>query len=451
MKVGFFTLGCKVNQYETAALKGLFHQEGFEIVSPEDEADIYIINSCTVTHVGDKKSCQALRRYRRAHPDALIVFTGCFPQAHPDLIDKFNEADIVTGTNHRLKLPQLIYEYLADYKRRIEIHAYDAQQSIELLPIEQITEHTRAYVKIEDGCNRYCSYCIIPTARGHVRSKSLPALAEEFAALAKSGYQEIVLVGINLSSYGMDLSNTVDLADVVKMASSFEGIKRIRLGSLEPDLMTDSVIEKLSNIPKLCPQFHLSLQSGCDETLKRMRRRYTSAEFYELVQKIRNKFQNPSITTDVMVGFPGETDQDFLQSLYFVEKAAFSKVHIFPFSPRRGTPAYNMSYQLSNRQKQERAVKMETVAKLSRDKFLQAEIGKIEPILFEKQIGKRADGYTMNYIPVTIHTKQQLSGQIHMVQIIDIQHNRCIGRLLDVNPQSAEAAAFKEMCMKQLI
>ena len=320
-------MGCKVNQNETGALQQLFFENGYEIVGPEDAADVYIVNSCTVTAGGDKKSRQWLRRCKRETPAAVTVLTGCYPQAFPTEAEAVTEADIVTGTRMRSKLVADVQQFLQTGERVVDIAAHTTNELFEELPSEQPLGHTRAFLKIEDGCNRACAYCIIPKARGRVRSRGLDNVLAELHHLAAEGYREVVLSGINLCCYGRDIGSS--LAEVVELAAAVPGIERIRLGSVEPDLLPDETLQRLAAVPKLCPQFHLSLQSGCVKTLQAMNRHYTPAQYAEVIRKMRALFDRPVFTTDVIVGFPGESEADFAESLAFVQQIEFLKVHVF--------------------------------------------------------------------------------------------------------------------------
>ena len=323
MKAAFHTLGCKVNQYESQAMAQSLEKQGFIIVDSSENADVYIVNSCTVTAESDRKTRQAVRKFKKLHPESIVVLTGCMTQAFPEYGEKLSEADIVIGNKSNRFLGGYINQYINGSGRVFAVDLHKTGDDFAGDTISTFRERTRANVKIEDGCNRFCSYCIIPYARGRVRSKPLDELKKEIAQLEKNGFSEIVLVGINLSAYGMGTDNNI--VDAVKVAASFDGIKRVRLGSLEPDHITDEIISGLSAIPEFCPQFHISLQSGCDNTLKRMNRHYTSGEYYELCRKLRAAFDDTMLTTDVMVGFPGETAEDFESSLEFVKKVGLSR------------------------------------------------------------------------------------------------------------------------------
>lgn len=429
MRIAFYTLGCKVNQYESEALSSAFIRNGYTLVSAEESADVYVINSCTVTASGDKKNRQVLRRLRRQHPNAILALTGCFPQAFPEQAEKLIEADIIRGARDRMKLIQDVETVLSTGIRIVDLPPHERTESFESMRVERFHERTRAFVKIEDGCDKYCTYCIIPKARGPIRSKPLEELKKELFALAKNGYKEVVLVGINLSSYGKELK--VSLTDAVELACSIEGIERVRLGSLEPELLSDEDISRLAKLPKFCPQFHLSLQSGCDQTLKRMNRHYSSAEYAEIVQKIRSHFENPSITTDIMVGFPGETEEEFEASLHFAREIQFAKAHVFAYSRRSGTGADRMPNQLTRSQKEARSDRMIKATDQDRLRFLDSQIGRYEKVLFETETTDGySEGYTPNYCPVKVKSDTSLSGQILSIQLERVEKDYCIGSLI---------------------
>ena len=333
-KVFFITFGCKVNQYETDSMRSEFVSQGFVETDSADDADIIIINSCTVTGSGDSKSLYSVRKMRKIAPNAIIALTGCLPQAAPETAAKIPEADIVAGTKDRRKLPELVRSVNAERWHIVAIDQYGAHDEFELTRFEGAQDKTRAFVKIQDGCNQFCSYCIIPYARGRLRSKPIDALKDEVSRLAQSGRREIVLVGINLAFYGVEFG--LRLADAVEVCCKTEGIERVRLGSLEPEMLSDEDLRRLAALPELCPQFHLSLQSGSENTLKAMNRKYTAADYFTLTQKIRAAFPNASFTTDIMVGFPTETEEDFAESMRFAEKIGFAKIHVFQYSPRTG-------------------------------------------------------------------------------------------------------------------
>lgn len=428
-KIAFFTLGCKVNQYETGALEERFSEEGFEIVPFDDFADVYVINSCTVTAVGDKKSRAMMRRAKKLNPNAIVALTGCFPQAFPDEASALTEVDIITGNKNRQTLIDAVKQSLGTKQRIVKIEAFSPKDPFEPMRVKNFSDRTRAFLKIEDGCDRYCSYCIIPFARGPVRSKPLNDVLEDAKILYENGYREIVLTGINLSSYGKDIS--VSFSDAVAEICRSLPEVRIRLGSLEPDLMSQKDINTLAGLDNFCPQFHLALQSGCDDTLKRMRRRYDSAMYADLVNRIRAAFPDASITTDVMTGFPGESQEEFQKSLDFVRSVGFLKVHIFPYSKRKGSKAADMPGQLTLAEKKHRCDIMNNVTEKSRQEFLLSQIGKTVSVLFESAFKDGiCEGYSMNYTPVQVASDTSLEGQVLNVRITSLHGDCCFGELI---------------------
>lgn len=414
MTVSFYTLGCKVNQYETESMKNILLKNGFEL---SENGDIAIVNSCTVTAESDRKTRQLLNRIRKNNKNVIIVLTGCMPQAHPEKAAEFN-ADIVIGNTSRRDILKAINAYLKNKERIIELEKHEKDEEFFECPIESFSEKTRAFMKIEDGCNRACTYCIIPKARGRVRSRRLEDIKTEAEVLAKKGYKEIVLTGINLSSYEFGLEKAV------KAVAETEGIKRVRLGSLEPDLMTNELLKALSVIPEFCPNFHLSLQAGCDNTLKRMNRFYTKEEYATLVKNIFEIFENPSITTDVMVGFAGENEEDFIESCKFVEDIEFAHVHIFPYSIRSGTFAASFKDQVTKTEKTRRVKIMEEAAKKAALKFNTKQIGKTLPVLIESD----NTGYTDNYVKVTVLEKAN-EGEILKIEITSADSDGLYGTI----------------------
>lgn len=430
MNFNIVTLGCKVNQYESQAMREAMLKNGFTLSDDKEKADITIINSCTVTSVSDAKNRKIISRARRANPDGVIVLTGCMPQAFPDDYKSFKDCDIVLGNAKRSELVPSIKKFFAEKHGFIEITEHCGNKELfENLSVSSFDGHTRAFVKIEDGCNRFCSYCIIPYARGRVRSKSLESLKAEINNIADSGYKEVVLVGINLSAYG--LGENFNLADAVEICCNTEGIERVRLGSIEPEQMDDEMISRLSKQKKFCPQFHLSLQSGCDNTLKAMNRHYNTVEYAAIVQKLRNAFENSSITTDVMVGFAGESEQDFRESMNFVKSIGFAKVHVFPYSRRKGTKAYDAPNQVQPAEKEKRASLMGDLVEKSRFEFLSYQIGKTESVLIERLRHDYLEGYTKNYTPVHICSKDSsLCGKIIDVNIVAAKDDYCLGELV---------------------
>ena len=429
MKVKFVTLGCKVNQVESEAMREALLAAGFQEAAGGETADVVVVNSCTVTATSDQKARQALRREKKRNPGAVAVLTGCWPQAFPQEAEEFLEADVVLGTARRGDLVPRLLEYLSTKQRVVDIAPHQKGEKFEKLSISAMHGRTRAFVKIEDGCDRFCSYCIIPYARGRVRSKPLEDIREEAARLGEAGYKEVVLTGINLPAYGKDLGG--DLCDAVEAACAAPGILRVRLGSLEPEQLTPPVIARLAAQEKLCPQFHLSLQSGCDDTLRRMNRHYTTAEYRQIVGDLRNAFPNCAVTTDIMVGFAGETEEEFAKSLAFAKEIAFAKVHVFAYSRRPGTRAYDMPGQVPNREKERRSREMIAATLETQRAFFAAQTGRVEEVLFEQERDRNVyEGYTRNYTPVRVASAAPLQGQIRQVRLTQALEDFCLGELV---------------------
>lgn len=432
MYIYFQTFGCKVNQYETAAVADLFDRDRFTVTDDPFLCDVCIINSCCVTAESVSKMRQFLRRMRRLCPDAVIAVTGCAPQGEPDI--SLPEADIVTGTKNRAALPALVDSFLSDRRNVTDISPYNGSEIFEPLRCAADKGHTRAFLKIQDGCSRFCSYCIIPYTRGRIRSKSPDMLRDDVSALSSAGYSEIVLTGINLGFYGREYG--ISIADAVNICAGSENIQRIRLGSLEPELLSDPVLEKLAAQPKLCPSFHLSLQSGCEKTLRSMNRKYTPDEYKHTVEKVRDMFPECSVTTDIMTGFPGETEEDFGESAAFAESIGFSDIHVFPYSVRKGTKAALMPCQVDGGEKHRRAAVISQIAKRSREKFLDGQLGKTFPVLFEREKSDGScGGYTPNYTFIKILTKnskKHLRNLVFYVTIDRIEENMCYGSFADI-------------------
>lgn len=431
MKAYFYTFGCKVNQYETENIKESFMNLGYESTQVPNEADICVINSCTVTSMSDKKNRQLIHKIRKENPLSIIVLTGCFPQAFSDEAEKLFDVDIITGSSNKKEIPKLVEQFLINHQRIISIVPHSKDEKFEEMKNSEYIEKTRAYIKIQDGCDQYCTYCIIPYARGHIRSKPLIQLKEELVTLAQSGHKEIILVGINLSCYGKDIG--LRLIDAIEASCEINGIERVRLGSLEPELLSDEDITRMSKQPKLCPQFHLSLQSGCDKTLKAMNRKYNSEEYFEIVCKLRSAFIDCAITTDIMVGFPDENDEDFNESFEFAKKVGFSKIHVFPYSRRIGTIADKRSGQIPSEIKKIRATAMNEMAAITQRNFLNNQIGKVFPILFEAEASNEFhQGYSPNYTLVKVTSQnfdKSLRRTIFCVKIISVENDYCIGEL----------------------
>lgn len=428
MKAAFYTLGCKVNQAESEYMAELLQKAGFEIVNPNDEADYYIVNSCTVTATADQKTRQSVRRFKRKHPNSTVILTGCMPQAFPKDAEKLEQADIVLGNKNDNDILDLINKHAAQKNRIIRLSEHQNGEKFAPCSVRAFGGRVRAFVKIEDGCDRFCSYCIIPKSRGRVRSKPLEDLKQEVTDLAANGIKEVVLVGINLSAYGK--GTDFNIADAVETCAGVNGISRIRLGSLEPDHITDSIISRLSTVHKFCPQFHISLQSGCNKTLKNMNRHYTAEEYEELCNKLRAAFKDCTLTTDVMVGFHEETEQDFEESLAFVKRISFEKVHVFPYSERTGTAASKRGDSVSKQEKDRRASVMIAETEKIRQNYLESQIGRKVRLLVEGRANSEyLRGYTKNYLPVLLKSAQDITGCETDCIIQSVKNDECIANL----------------------
>ena len=412
MKAALHNLGCKVNAYETEAMQQILEEAGYEIVPFSEYADVYVINTCSVTNMADRKSRQMLHRAKKQNPDAIVVGAGCYVQTKEAqaLVDE--SIDIVIGNNKKHELVPLLREYEASHRKMACVADINHEkQAYEELSLSRTAEHTRAFIKVQDGCNQFCTYCIIPFARGRVRSRELPDVLQEIRTLAKSGYREVVLTGIHLSSYGVD--NGESLLHLIEAVYELEGIERIRLGSLEPRIVTDAFAKRLSELPKICPHFHLSLQSGCDTVLSRMNRRYDTAEYEVGCALLRRYFEHPAITTDVIVGFPGETDEEFETTERYLERIHFYEMHIFQYSRREGTKAAAMPDQVPEAVKKERSEKLLALGHRMSEEFRRYYLGRQVTALLEEEFlydGKRYyTGYTKEYVKVAVETKKDLS------------------------------------------
>ena len=418
MRVCFYTLGCKVNLNETGALEQMFRGAGFTIVPEGEEADVFVVNSCTVTNFGDQKSRKWLRRAKRENPGAVTVLTGCYPQAFPEEAANFLEADLVCGNGDRKAILDNVLKLLDGHERIVAVTPHKRGELFEELPVERFETHTRAFIKVEDGCNRQCAYCVIPRARGPVRSRDEASILAELRQLAAAGYREVVLSAISLPSYGLDTGT--NLVELVEHCAEVEGIERIRLGSLDPDMLTPEFIARLAAVDKLCPQFHLSLQSGCTATLRRMRRVYTAEQYAQVVADIRTAYGDRpvSFTTDCICGFPGETVEDFEESCAFLKQIGFLKVHVFPYSRRSGTPAYDFPDQVHEREKQERSRTMNALAEELRRDVLTTYEGMEDEVLLETALSETLfTGYTRLYVPVVVSAPGRKSGEIVRVRL----------------------------------
>ena len=412
MKAALHNLGCKVNAYETEAMQQILEEAGYEIVPFSEYADVYVINTCSVTNMADRKSRQMLHRAKKQNPDAIVVGAGCYVQTKEAqaLVDE--SIDIVIGNNKKHELVPLLREYEASHRKMACVADINHEkQAYEELSLSRTAEHTRAFIKVQDGCNQFCTYCIIPFARGRVRSRELPDVLQEIRTLAKSGYREVVLTGIHLSSYGVD--NGESLLHLIEAVHELEGIERIRLGSLEPRIVTEEFAKELACLPKICPHFHLSLQSGCDATLKRMNRRYDAAEYREKCELLRKYFENPALTTDVIVGFPQESDEEFETTERYLERIHFYEMHIFQYSRREGTKAAAMPDQVPEAVKKERSEKLLALGHRMSEEFRRYYLGRQVTALLEEEFlydGKRYyTGYTKEYVKVAVETEKDLS------------------------------------------
>ncbi len=407
--IALHNLGCKVNAYEMEVMQQKFLESGYKIVPFDSPADIYLINTCTVTNIADRKSRQMLHRARRLNPGAVVVAVGCYVQSDPLRVQRDDGVDLAVGNDRKGDIVRIVEAFLKDRTLKSRVTDIAGVREYEPLCLTGTADHTRAYIKIQDGCNQFCSYCIIPYARGRVRSRSPQDVLQEVSALAKKGYREVVLTGIHLSSYGMDFDGDAGGAHLLKLIEEIakvDGIGRIRLGSLEPRIITEEFAARLAAVPRVCPHFHLSLQSGCDETLRRMNRKYTTAEYYEKVSLLRRYFEDPAITTDVIVGFPGETQEEFEQTRAFLERVRFFEMHIFKYSRRKGTAADRLPGQLTEREKQERSAVLLALEKEQSRQYRESYIGKETELLLEEERQIDGDGYWLG------HTKNYIKGAV---------------------------------------
>ena len=438
--VKFITLGCKVNQYETNAMAQKFLEKGYQIIeeeTPENEEikpDICIINTCTVTNMSDRKSRQMLRRMKEKNPNTIVVAVGCYAQVAKEELAKISEIDLVLGNNEKVEIVRHVEEYINNHIDNVELE--DVMYSKEFSDFGNVTytEKTRAVIKIQDGCDRFCSYCIIPYARGRVRSRKPESIVSEITQIASNGIKEVVITGIHIASYGKDFSMSKDpelqnykLIDLLEEINSINGIQRIRLGSIEPLLITEEFVERLKKLEKICHHFHLSLQSGCDETLKRMNRRYTTEQFKEIVRLLRNAYDDVNLTTDIIVGFPGETDEEFSKTYKFLEEIKFYKMHIFKYSPRKGTKAAVMPNQISGDIKEERSRKLIELSDKNEIEYNESYIGKNVEVLFEEEKDGIFKGHTQNYIMVYCELNKNLENQVISVRCEKAEQEHILG------------------------
>ena len=427
MKIGICTLGCKVNQYETQAMEQELLSRGHGLVPFEGEADAYIINTCTVTAVSDKKSRQMIRRARKLSPDAVVAVCGCYPQTHPEDV-KGLDVDLISGTGDRMKFLDLLEQAVREKEPVVSMDEALRRRNFEVLPAGGMAERTRAMLKVEDGCVNFCSYCIIPYARGPVRSLPLTAAAEQTRQLREEGYREVVLTGIEISSWGQDLRDGTSLIDLLEAVSREAGDMRLRLGSLEPRTITEDFCRRAAALPNLCPHFHLSMQSGCDATLRRMNRKYDTKRYKESVELLNVYFDRPAITTDLIVGFPGETEEEFVTTLDFVRACGFAEMHIFPYSIRPGTPAAEME-QVPKAVKEDRAARAAAVAEALHQRYLAGCVGKTYPVLYEQPYDDRYHGHAPNYMTVAV-SGEDLHNKVVLTRITGVEGEFLTGELL---------------------
>jgi threonylcarbamoyladenosine tRNA methylthiotransferase MtaB len=439
--VALFTLGCKVNQYETEAVSEIFEKEGYEVIDFQEKADVYVINTCTVTNLSDRKSRQIIKRAKKTNEDAIVIVMGCYAQTAPQEVESIPGVNLVMGTKERGRIIDYINEIKANSNDTINaVSNIMLSRDFEELNIESYKERTRAFLKIQEGCNQFCSYCIIPYARGPIRSRSPEGIIKEVKKLATYGFKEVVLTGIHLASYGKDINSFQDkernitILDIIKMIHEIEGIERIRLGSLEPSTITEEFVNEAGQLRKLCPHYHISLQSGCDETLKRMNRRYNTDYFRWAVKHLRDNIKDVAITTDVMVGFPGETEEEFQKTYGFLKKINFSDMHVFKFSPRKGTHAATYKDQVTYEKKEERSNLVLSLAKENAFRFNKSFLGRTMPVLIEKETNKDSDlfeGHTANYIKVLCEGKENLRGKIAAVILEKAEDDYILGHITD--------------------
>ena len=401
-KAASFALGCKVNQYESEAIAELFAEKGYEIVGIDEEADVYVINTCTVTNFGDKKSRQLIRKVKRQNENAIVAVVGCYAQTAPKELMEIAGVNLVIGTKDRAQIVEMVEQY--DRANGVENHVSDIMKErvFEPLSIQKLANRTRAYLKIQDGCSQYCSYCIIPYARGPIRSREPQEVVAEVKRLAENGFKEVVLTGIHVASYGKDRRDT-SLLDILKQVHEVEGIERIRFSSIEPNVVTEEFAQTMAALPKVCDHFHLSLQSGCDKTLKEMNRKYDTEKYRQAAATLRKYLPKVALTTDIIVGFPGETEEDFRESYAFAEEIGFAKIHVFPYSPKRGTPAAARKDQLLNAVKSERSHTLIQLSDRMAADFLADAVGTDAEVLYERAVGEGIyEGHTTNYMKVQI-------------------------------------------------
>lgn len=430
MKVALYTLGCRVNSYESEAMAEKFIKEGYEVVSFDEFSDVYVINTCTVTNMGDKKSRQMIGRARRHNPEAIIAVVGCYSQIASDEIAQIEGVDVVLGSRNKGDIVYWVNRAREESKQVVEVKDVLKNNKFEQLAINEYQDKTRAFLKIQDGCNRFCSYCLIPFARGGVCSKEPEKILKEVKELSKNGFKEIILSGVHTASYGVDLEGNWDLVKILEEINKIEGIERIRIGSIDPTFFTEGVIEKICNLEKMCPHFHLSLQSGCDATIRRMNRKYTAQEYKDVVENLRKYMKDVSITTDIIVGFPGESNVEFEATYEFLKGIKLSKMHIFKYSKRTGTKAAEMPFQVDGLIKEERSKKLIELNNALEVEFMEKFIGREMRVLYEEAISGKENtyvGYTENYIKVITESDENLEGKIVPTKLAAVKQENMVG------------------------
>ncbi|GAA0768179.1 tRNA (N(6)-L-threonylcarbamoyladenosine(37)-C(2))-methylthiotransferase MtaB [Clostridium subterminale] len=430
MKVALYTLGCRVNSYESEAMAEKFIKEGYEVVSFDEFSDVYVINTCTVTNMGDKKSRQMIGRARRHNPEAIIAVVGCYSQIASDEIAQIEGVDVVLGSRNKGDIVHWVNRAREESKQVIEVKDVLKDNKFEELAINEYQDKTRAFLKIQDGCNRFCSYCLIPFARGGVCSKEPEQILKEVKELSKNGFKEIILSGVHTASYGVDLEGDWDLVKILEEINKIEGIERIRIGSIDPTFFTEGVIERICNLEKMCPHFHLSLQSGCDVTLRRMNRKYTAQEYKDVVESLRKHMKDVSITTDIIAGFPGESNGEFEATYEFLKGIKLSKMHIFKYSKRTGTKAAEMPFQVDGLIKEERSKKLIELNNTLEVEFMEKFIGREMRVLYEEAISGKENtyvGYTENYIKVITESEENIEGKILPTKLVSVENENMVG------------------------
>lgn len=424
VKAAIVTLGCKVNQYESDAMFDMLTDAGAEIVSPKEGADIYIVNTCSVTNIAERKSRQMLHRAKKLNPDTVVAAVGCYAQVGKDELKKDPLIDLIIGNNKKKDLIPILEEYFKGQQQSTEVLDLSAGSEYEALHVSHLNEHTRAYIKVQDGCNQFCSYCIIPYARGRVRSRDMEDILTEIKKLSENGCREFVITGIHVCSYGTDLNEGKGLIDLLEEIGKIKGVRRIRLGSLEPGIITEESVKRLQNIKQFCPHFHLSLQSGCDATLKRMNRKYTTEEIRQKVKILRNAYDNPALTTDIIVGFPGETDEEFEQTRKFLEEINLYEMHVFKYSKRKGTRAAVMEDQVNDQKKAGRSAILIAMSDKNKLAFEQKQTGKETEVLIEEKLKNSREGlyvgHTREYVKVAVESNEPLENRIVRVQLTGV-------------------------------